>query len=162
MTGWKAIEQLNLCQICWFCPFQVVLQIKSDEHIFKFLKSKFGYGVGRYVSYNKMKCHPLFFLFVNATSYEPWVKTWSLSNHDDVDDNSFYEQNNGPASISLALFSTFLWLLDYDVKSPNAAFYGGREHMTASFPFSFWTWIKSFRMQLLEKSPTLDELSESR
>ena len=87
MTGWKAIEERNLCQICWFCLFQVVLQIESDEHIFKFLKSKFGYGIGRYVSYNKMKCHPLLFLFVNATFYEPWVKTWSLSNHDDVDDN---------------------------------------------------------------------------
>ena len=51
--------------------------------------------------------------------------------------NSFYEQNNGPASASLALFSTFLWLLDYDVKPPNAAFYGGPEHMTTNFPFSF-------------------------
>ena len=132
MTGWKAIEELNLCQICWFCPFQVVLQIESDEHIFKFLKSKFGYGIGRYVSYNKMKRHPLLFLFVNATSYEPWIKIGSLSNHDDVHDNYnvkkknwFYEQNNN----SITLFSTFLWrpLPYYDVQPPNATFYGGRE-----------------------------------
>ena len=123
MTGWKAIEELNLCQICWFCPFQVVLQIKSDEHIFKFLKSKFGYGVGRYVSYNKMKCHPLLFLFVNATSYEPWVKIGSLS--DDVhgnynvkkkkNNNWFYEQNNNSARASCFLVHFF------DVHCPTTA-----------------------------------------
>ena len=35
-------------------------------------------------------------------------------------------------------FSTFLWrpLRNYDVKLPNATFYGGREHTTANFPFS--------------------------
>ena len=71
MTGWKAVEELNLLSNLLICLFQVVLQIESDEHIFKFLKSKFGYGFGRYVSYNKMKCHPSLFLFVNATSYEP-------------------------------------------------------------------------------------------
>jgi len=30
---------------------QVLMRIESDEHIFKFLKAKFGYGLGRYVSY---------------------------------------------------------------------------------------------------------------
>lgn len=25
------------------------MRVESDEHIFKFLKSKFGYGLGRYV-----------------------------------------------------------------------------------------------------------------
>ena len=27
---------------------QVLMRIESDEHIFKFLKAKFGYGIGRY------------------------------------------------------------------------------------------------------------------
>ena len=27
------------------------MRIESDEHIFKFLKAKFGYGIGRYASY---------------------------------------------------------------------------------------------------------------
>ena len=39
------------------------MQIESDEHIFKFLKSKFGYGFGRYVSYNKMKV-PFVIVFI--------------------------------------------------------------------------------------------------
>lgn len=26
------------------------MKVESDEHIFKFLKSKFGYGIGRYAS----------------------------------------------------------------------------------------------------------------
>ena len=41
------------------------------------------------------------------------------------------------------LFTTFLWrqLHDYDVKPPNATFYGCREHRTTNFLFSFWTWI---------------------
>ena len=58
------------------------------------------------------------------------------------------------------LFSTFLWrpLHDYDVKPPNASFYGGSKHTTTNFPFSFWTWIKSLRIQLQEKSPTFDKL----
>ena len=43
------------------------------------------------------------------------------------------------------LFSTILWppLLEYDVKPPNATFYGGREHTTTNIPFSFWSWIKA-------------------
>ena len=47
-------------------------------------------------------------------------------------------------------FSTFLWrpLHDYDVKPP-----GGRGHTTTYFPFSFWNWIKSLRIQLREKWP---------
>ena len=62
------------------------------------------------------------------------------------------------------LFSTFLWrpLPYYDVKPANATFYGGREHTTTNFPFSFWTSIKSYRIQLQEKLPTLDELSEAK
>ena len=61
-------------------------------------------------------------------------------------------------------FSTFLWrpLHDYDVKPPNATFYGGRGHTTTNFPFSIWTWIKPLTIHLQEKSPTFDELSGSK
>ena len=38
-------------------------------------------------------------------------------------------------------------LHDYDVKPPNLTFYGGRGHTTTNSPFSFWTWIKSLRIQ---------------
>ena len=31
---------------------------------------------------------------------------------------------------------TLLWN-DFNVKPPNATFYGGREHRTTNFPFSF-------------------------
>ena len=50
-------------------------------------------------------------------------------------------------------FSTFLWrpLHDYDVKPPNLTFYGGRGHTTTNFRSSFWTWIKSLRIQHQEK-----------
>ena len=43
----------------------------------------------------------------------------------------------------ITLFSTFLWRQphDYDVKPPYATFYGGREHTTTNFLFSFSTWI---------------------
>ena len=55
----------------------------------------------------------------------------------------------------ITLFSTFLWrsLHDYDVKPPNATFYGGRGHATTNFPCSIWTWIKPLRIQLQEKLP---------
>ena len=45
----------------------------------------------------------------------------------------------------ITLFGTFLWrpLHDYDVKPPNATFYGGRGHTKTNFPFSIWTWIKT-------------------
>ena len=33
------------------------MRIESDEHIFKFLKAKFGYGIGRYVSYTLYLSH---------------------------------------------------------------------------------------------------------
>ena len=65
--------------------------------------------------------------------------------------NWFYEQNNGSACAS-RFFSTFRSrpLHHYDLKPPNATFYGGREHTTKNVPFSFWTWIKSLRIQLQE------------
>ena len=61
-------------------------------------------------------------------------------------------------------FSTFLWrpLHDYDVKPPNLTFYGGHGHTTTNFPSSFWSWIKSLRMQVQEKSPSFDIFSGSK
>ena len=53
-------------------------------------------------------------------------------------------------------------LHDYEVKLPNLTFYGGRGHTTTNFPFSFWTSIKSLRIQLQEKSPAFDILSGSK
>ena len=65
-----------------------------------------------------------------------------------------------------AIFSSFLWrpLHDYDVKPPNLPFSGGREHTctTTNFPSSFWTGIKSLRIQLQEKSLAFDILSGSK
>ena len=64
----------------------------------------------------------------------------------------------------ITLSSSFLWrpLHDYEVKPPNLPFYGGREQTTTKFPSSFWTWIKSLRIQPQEKSPAFDILSRSR
>ena len=60
--------------------------------------------------------------------------------------------------------ATYLWrpLHDYDLKPPNLTFYGGRGHTRTISPSSFWTWIKSLRIQLQEKSPTFDILSGSK
>ena len=44
----------------------------------------------------------------------------------------------------------------YNVKPPNLTFYGGHEYATRNFPFSFWTWIKSLRIQLQEKTTAFD------
>ena len=48
------------------------------------------------------------------------------------------------------------------MKPPNLTFYGGRGHTTTNFPSSFWTWIKSLRIQPQEKSPAFDILSRSK
>ena len=92
----------------------------------------------------------------------------SLSNYDD-DHNDSFKQTICLTIKTTALhvhhaFSTFLWrpLHDYDMKPPNLTFYGGRGHTTTNFPSSFWTWIKSLRIQLQEKSPAFDLLSGSK
>ena len=61
----------------------------------------------------------------------------------------------------LTLFSTFLWRrLHYcDVKPPNLTFYGGLGNTTTNFSSSFWTWKKSLRILLQEKSPAFDILA---
>ena len=41
------------------CLLQVLMRVESDEHIFKFVKSKFGYGIGRYASYYVNSTHVL-------------------------------------------------------------------------------------------------------
>ena len=37
----------------------------------------------------------------------------------------------------------------------------GNEHTTKNFPFSFWTWILSLRIQLEENSSKFDKLSKN-
>ena len=46
------------------------------------------------------------------------------------------------------LYISFPFLLDYDVKMPNFAFYGGRKQAKTKFSFSFWAWIWSLEIQL--------------
>ena len=43
---------------------------------------------------------------------------------------------------------------------PNCTFYGGRKQATTNFSFSFYTWMRSPRNQLLENSRTFDILSD--
>ena len=43
---------------------------------------------------------------------------------------------------------------------PNCTFYGGRKQATTNFSFSFYTWMRSPRNQLPEKSPTFDIFSD--
>ena len=92
----------------------------------------------------------------------------SFSNYDD-DHNDDFQKTIGlmiktKLCTCITLFSTFLWRPphDYDVKPPCLTFYGGRGHTTTNFPSSFWTWIKSLRIQLQEKSLAFDILSGSK
>ena len=82
----------------------------------------------------------------------------SLSKHNDDNDNvkrrlSLWAKKQICTCITLC--RTFLWRSrhDYDVKPPSATFYGGHEHTTTNFPFSFETWIMFLRIQLQEKLP---------
>ena len=43
---------------------------------------------------------------------------------------------------------------------PNCTFYGGRKQATTNFSFSFYTWMRSPKNQLLENSPTFDIFSD--
>ena len=90
----------------------------------------------------------------------------SLSNYDDNHSDNFKKQCrfNDQNNSSARVFTTFLWrpLHDYDVKPLNLTTCGGRGHTTTNFPFSFWNWIKSLRIQLQEKSPAFGILSGSK
>ena len=76
--------------------------------------------------------------------------------------NGFNNQNNSSARTSRFLVhfldvhcTTTTWNLRI------WRFMGGRGHTTTNFPSSFWTWIKSLRIQLQEKSPAFDILNGS-
>ena len=58
------------------------------------------------------------------------------------------------------LYFSLSSLHDFDVKMPNCTFYGGRKQATTNFSFSFYTWMRSPRNQLLENSPTFDIFSD--
>ena len=70
----------------------------------------------------------------------------TLSNYDDDNNKNAKKQPVlwlQQLCTCITLFSTFRWrpLHDYDVKPPNATFYGARGHTTTDVPFSIWTWI---------------------
>ena len=96
----------------------------------------------------------------------PWLLVGSLSNYDE-DHNDDFQKAIGlmikttALHVHRALFRTFPWrpVHDYYVKLPNLPFYGGRGHAMTNFPSYFWTWIKSLRIQLQQKSPAFDILS---
>ena len=80
----------------------------------------------------------------------------SLINHnDDYNDNAKVEktkQTVGFMSKTTAphvFFSTFLWrpLYDYDVKPPNATFYGGRELSKTKFFLIFLNLVKGLLLE---------------
>ena len=80
----------------------------------------------------------------------------SLINHnDDYNDNANVEktkQTVGFMSKTTALhvfFSTFLWrpLYDYDMKPPNATFYGGRELSKTKFFLFFLNLVKGLLLE---------------
>ena len=84
----------------------------------------------------------------------------SLINHnDDYNDNANVEktkQTVGFMSKTTALhvfFGTFLWrpLYDYDMKPPNATFYGGRELSKTKFFLIFLNLIKGLLLETNSK-----------
>ena len=58
------------------------------------------------------------------------------------------------------LYFSLSSLHDFDVKMPTCTFYGGRKQTTTNFSFSFYTWMRFPRNQLLENSPTFDIFSD--
>ena len=74
--------------------------------------------------------------------------------------NRFVKQNDNFARSSRLFEHFFASLHDFDAKMPNCTFYGGRKQATTNFSFSFYTWMRSPRNQLPEKSPTFDIFSD--
>ena len=99
------------------------------------------------------------------------TRVGALSNYDDDDNNNIKKQlvlwvkQKLCTCIRILVHffdvycTTTTW---YDVKPPNATLYGGRGHTTTNFSFSISTWIKPLTIHLQEKSPTFDELSDSK
>ena len=88
----------------------------------------------------------------------------SSKNNDDGNDNNkeikkrFIRKTTVLNHTLRYFFLPRLALQDYNLRLPNPMFYGGRENTTKNFPFSFWTWIQPFRIQLQENSPLFDKL----
>ena len=60
----------------------------------------------------------------------------------------------------ITLFSTFLWRPLHDYQTWNVLMRRFMEDMNIrgrNFPFSFWSWIKSWRIQVQQKSPIFDK-----
>ena len=131
------------------------------------------------VLYIRIVLDSFYLLVFYSKNFSTWISrlpwTWILksllgcwSNHDeDENDNVKKElvlRAKQQLCTCITLLSTFLWrpLHHYRVKRPNVTFFGGRGHTTTNFPFSIWTWIKPWRVQLQETSPTFDQLSGSK
>ena len=70
-------------------------------------------------------------------------------------------QNNNFARASRFFVHYLPSLHDYDVKTPNFTYGGGREHKTTTLFLFSWTSLHSFRIrQLQKKLPAFDELNE--
>ena len=77
--------------------------------------------------------------------------------------NRFYDNKK----IALQVHHAFLYIsltstTPLRLKPPNWTFHEGRGHTKTNFPSSFWTWIKSLRIQPREKSNAFDILSGSK
>ena len=152
---WGAkIHFINLCYLWAKCAGNPI----------SYTTEKIQYGYGHVCGSRGRKWIFFYLYFVTIVHIISILGT--LSN--DNDNNNVKKQLVLPAKqllcTCITFFSTFLWLPlhDYDMKPPNAMFYGGRGHTTTNFPFSIWTWIKPLRIQLKEKSPISDELSGSK
>ena len=91
----------------------------------------------------------------------------SSTNNDDGNDNNkkkkrFISKTTVLNHTLRYFFLPRLALQDYNLRLPNPMSYGGRENTTKNFPFSFWTWIQPFRIQLQENSPLFDKLKPAK
>ena len=113
--------------------------------------------------------------YLQSQGKASWGRLWFIylrelkqlyddDHNDDLKKNNRFNDQNNSSALTVFSTDTFPWLPlhDYDVKPPAFTFYVGREHTTTNFPLSFWTWIKSLRIQLQEKWPAFDILRGSK
>ena len=106
---------------------------------------------------------PLVFFPVNFSPALYYLNAWNRLRRSQKN-TCFYENSSALCTSCITLFRTFLWrpLHDYDVKPPNARASKYEDKFETPYPFSFWNWIKSLRVQLQEKAPAFDKLSGSK
>ena len=130
-------ESFFFIELCFreFLEFSIecMVHISEIQHLSKFLETFPGHFC------TICRCFQFSNVLVEWKARPRCFATTTTSNN-----NWFYEQNDCSARESRCLVE-FLWrpLHNYDVKPPNATFYGGRGHTKTNFPFSIWTWIKT-------------------